>query len=133
MPVDNLVDLRSQFGPRGMRRFLREAALINGKWVFAERRIEVRNPASGALIGTVPDLGLNDMEHAIGTAAQALPAWKGLLPRERADRLLAWADAILEGKRELAALMTAEQGKPLADAQSEVEYGASFVRWFAEL
>jgi len=132
MPVDNLVDLRSQLGPRGARRFLREAALINGRWVLAERRIEVRNPANGNLVGTVPDLGVKDMQQAIASAAAALPAWKGLLPRDRADRLLAWADAILEGKRELAALMTAEQGKPLADAESEIEYGASFVRWFAE-
>ncbi len=132
MPVDNLVDLQSQRGPRAMRRFLREAALINGKWVLAERKIEVLDPASGALVGTVPDLDVNDMKEAIAGAVQALRAWKSLLPRERGNHLLAWADAILEGKRELAALMTAEQGKPLADALSEVEYGASFVRWFAE-
>lgn len=133
MPVDNLIDLRTALQPRGpASRYLREAALIDGKWTMAARTIEVRNPADDSRIGSVPDLTADDMKRAIAGARRALPQWKGLLPRQRGDLLLAWADAMLAAKRDLAALLTMEQGKPLADAEGEIEYGASFLRWFSE-
>jgi aspartate-semialdehyde dehydrogenase len=109
-----------------------ERAYVNGQWVSADRSIPVTNPATGAIVGVVPDLPVSEMTRAIEGAAHAFIAWKALLPRQRGDLLMAWADAILAAKAELAMLMTAEQGKPLPDAEAEIDYGASFVRWFAE-
>lgn len=133
MPLDNLIDLRAQFPRRGIaRRLLREYAYVNGRWVGASERITVANPATGEPVGTVPSLGVTDMAAAINGASDALADWKALLPRERGNLLLAWADAIFDAKADLGALMTMEQGKPLADAEAEIEYGAGFLRWFAE-
>ncbi|HEU0071450.1 MAG TPA: aldehyde dehydrogenase family protein, partial [Alphaproteobacteria bacterium] len=116
---------------------MRERAFVAGRWIGAvepegAQRIEVRNPSDGAVIGSVPALGLDAARHAIDAAQDAFPAWSRRLPRQRADILMAWHELILRHKDALTALMTLEQGKPLADAASEIDYAASFVRWFAE-
>jgi len=94
--------------------------------------IEVTDPASGASIGSVPSLGVDQARTAIEAAREALPGWRAFLPRQRADLLMEWRRLILANTEALAQLMTLEQGKPLADAAGEIEYGAEFVRWFAE-
>jgi aspartate-semialdehyde dehydrogenase len=111
---------------------LQTRAYCAGEWIDARQRIEVFNPADGALIASVPKLEAEHVRAAIDAAQQALPAWRALLPRRRADLLMAWRDQILANRDELAALMTLEQGKPLDDARGEIDYGAEFVRWFAE-
>jgi aspartate-semialdehyde dehydrogenase len=113
---------------------LREAALVGGRWIGADaaQPIVVRNPADGDVIGQVPRLAIDDVRHAIDIARDALSPWSRSLSRQRGDILMAWHAAILRHKDSLAALMTLEQGKPLADAAGEIDYAASFVRWFAE-
>ncbi len=108
------------------------AALIGGDWVTSANTFPVLDPASGAEIARVPDLGTAETEAAIGAAAAAFPAWSKKTAKERATILKRWFDLIVADTESLAALMTAEQGKPLAEARSEVAYGASFVEWFAE-
>lgn len=114
------------------RDWLRTRAYLAGAWVDAGERIEVANPADGRVVGSVPRLQAEHMREAIAAAAEALPAWRSLLPRRRADLLMAWREEMLAHCDALAALMTMEQGKPVADARGEIEYGAEFVRWFAE-
>jgi len=114
------------------RRVLRTKAFYGGRWVDSDARIEVRNPSNGALLDSVPRLNVGHMQAAIDEARAALPAWRGMLPRRRGDLLMAWRQLMLDNREALAALMTLEQGKPLADARSEIDYGAEFVRWFAE-
>lgn len=111
-----------------------QAAFCGGNWVTASDGmvIEVHDPADGVVIGRVPSLGLQDAQRAIDAAQQALPGWRKLLPQQRAELLENWYQLILRHREDLALLMTAEQGKPLHDARSEIDYAASFVRWFAE-
>ncbi len=120
----------------GLKRadLLREQALVGADWVDAEDGavLEVANPATGAVIGTVPKLSPKQVEEAIAIAARAQKAWAGLTAKERAARLRAWYEAIMNHADDLALLMTTEQGKPLAEAKGEVAYAASFVEWFAE-
>ena len=115
------------------RLLMRERAYVAGRWIAeSATRIAVRNPSTDAVMGSVPALGLDAARHAIDAAQDAFPAWSRRLPRQRADILMAWYELILRHKDSLAALMTLEQGKPLADAAGEIDYAASFVRWFAE-
>ncbi|MCC7274485.1 MAG: NAD-dependent succinate-semialdehyde dehydrogenase [Alphaproteobacteria bacterium] len=114
------------------RSLLREEACVGGTWIGAATSAPVRNPADGSVLGHVPNLDRAAVQGAIGAAARALPAWRGLLPRQRADHLMAWRAAILARADDLAMIVTLEQGKPLADARGEILYGAEFVRWFAE-
>ena len=109
-----------------------EQLLIGGRWVGAEseERFDVTNPATGEVVGTVPDGSEADVQGAIDAAADALEGWKSLSAIERARVLRRSADVIRERKDEIAAVMTAEQGKPLADAAGEVEYAANFLEWF---
>jgi succinate-semialdehyde dehydrogenase / glutarate-semialdehyde dehydrogenase len=109
-----------------------EQLLIGGRWVGAEseERFDVTNPATGEVVGTVPDGSEADVQGAIDAAADALEGWKSLPAIERARVLRRSADVIRERKDEIAAVMTAEQGKPLAEAAGEVEYAASFLEWF---
>ncbi len=120
----------------GLKRtdLLREQALIGADWVDAEDGsvLEVTNPATGAVIGTVPKLSPGQVEQAIAAAAEAHKSWARLTAKERAARLRAWYEAIMAHADDLALLMTTEQGKPLAEAKGEVVYAASFVEWFAE-
>ncbi len=113
---------------------LREAALIGDRWVEAADGavLEVTDPATGAVIGTVPKLAPEQVEEAIAVAAEAQKAWAALTAKERAARLRRWYELMLENADDLALLMTTEQGKPLAEAKGEVAYAASFVEWFAE-
>jgi succinate-semialdehyde dehydrogenase/glutarate-semialdehyde dehydrogenase len=109
-----------------------EQLLIGGNWVDARsgERFDVTNPATGELVGSVPDGSEEDVSAAIDAAAEALEGWKALPAIERARVLRRAADVIRERKDEIAAVMTAEQGKPLAEAAGEVEYSASFLEWF---
>ncbi|MEJ4047192.1 NAD-dependent succinate-semialdehyde dehydrogenase [Erwinia sp. SLM-02] len=113
---------------------LRVRCLINGEWISASdgRVIEVDNPASGKIIATVPSLTGSEAENAIAAAKAALPGWSRLAAKDRAAILRRWFTLIVENADDLAALMTAEQGKPLAEAKGEALYAASFVEWFAE-
>lgn len=112
----------------------RQQCHIDGRWVSAASgdSLEVYNPANGDLIGTVPVLSADEVTTAISAAATALRQWRARTAQERADRLLAWHDLILANKQDLATLMTLEQGKPLTESTGEIEYAASFIRWFAE-
>jgi succinate-semialdehyde dehydrogenase/glutarate-semialdehyde dehydrogenase len=109
-----------------------EQLLIGGEWVAAasEERFDVTNPATGEIVGSMPDGEQEDVQKAIDAAAAALDGWKGLAPIERARILRRAADVIRERKDDIAAVMTAEQGKPLAEAAGEVDYAASFLEWF---
>jgi aspartate-semialdehyde dehydrogenase len=110
------------------------AAFSAGQWVAASggAEIEVFDPADGAVIGRVPSLGLMETKQTIDAAQKAQVNWRTLLPQQRADLLQNWHDLMLQYREDLALLMTAEQGKPLEDARGEIDYAASFVRWFAE-
>jgi aspartate-semialdehyde dehydrogenase len=111
-----------------------QKAYCAGRWTGAasNARIDVYNPANGQIIGSVPSLDPAQMREAILAARSALPAWRRLLPRQRGDYLMRWHELVLQNQDGLAALMTAEQGKPFSDAAGEIEYGASFIRWFSE-
>jgi succinate-semialdehyde dehydrogenase / glutarate-semialdehyde dehydrogenase len=111
---------------------LRSQAYVNGAWADAGSTFEVRNPADGATIATVPNMGAAETHIAIDAASKAFPAWSAKTGKERAAILRAWFDLILAHADDLAAIMTAEQGKPLVEAKGEVQYGASFIEWFAE-
>jgi succinate-semialdehyde dehydrogenase len=115
-------------------RLFREQAYIGGKWTAAQdgKVIAVTNPATGAQLGVVPALGAAETEAAIAAAAAAFPAWRRLLPQQRAACLRRWYELMLAAKDDLALIMTLEQGKPLAEAEGEIAYAASFVEWFAE-
>ncbi len=112
----------------------REQALIDGRWRDADTggRCEVRNPASGALLGTVPDMAAAETRRAIDAAHAAFPAWAKKTAKERAQILHRMHDLMMQHQRDLAVLMTAEQGKPLAEALGEVAYSASYFEWFGE-
>jgi len=111
---------------------LRDAAYVGGEWVNAADRIEVRNPADGNVIASVPDMGGKGALSAVDGAQMALPHWKALTARERAKILRRWYHLILYHQEDLARLLTAEQGKPLREARDEVAYAAAFIEWFAE-
>ncbi|MDP5292142.1 NAD-dependent succinate-semialdehyde dehydrogenase [Oceanimonas sp. CHS3-5] len=113
-------------------RLVRELAYINGQWVHGRSDSPVFNPATNDVIGHVPRLDAEQVTHAVDAAQTAFADWRGLMADERAALLMRWHDLILEHKEDLATLMVLEQGKPRADAQGEIDYGASFVRWFAE-
>ncbi|HEY2274448.1 MAG TPA: aldehyde dehydrogenase family protein, partial [Steroidobacteraceae bacterium] len=113
---------------------LHTRAFVGGKWVDATSGAthQVLNPATREPIGTVPDMGAAEARRAIETAAQAFPAWAAQTARERAVLLRRWYDLIMANQEDLATLMTAEQGKPLAESKGEIAYAASFIEWFAE-
>ena len=108
------------------------AAFIDGLWVEGDSRFEVTNPADGAVLCRVADLGAAETTLAIAAAHRAFPAWAARTAKDRGAILRRWSDLILANADGLARLMTAEQGKPLAEARGEVVYGASFIDWFAE-
>ena len=112
----------------------RQQAYIDGAWVDADsgQTIAVNNPASGEILGTVPKLGGAETRRAIEAANRALPAWRALTAKERAQKLRRWFELLMENQDDLARLMTLEQGKPLAEAKGEIAYAASFIEWFAE-
>ena len=112
----------------------RQRAYIDGAWVTGgeERTLPVTDPATGEVIGQVPNLGTAETRRAIAAAEAAWPAWRALTAADRGQRLRRWQGLMLEHQEDLAQLMTAEQGKPLAEARGEIAYAASFLDWFAE-
>jgi succinate-semialdehyde dehydrogenase/glutarate-semialdehyde dehydrogenase len=113
---------------------LRADAYVNGTWVGAasRARFAVKNPATGDVIAEVAGLDGADARAAIEAANAAWPAWRARTAKERAGLMRKWFELILANQEDLARLMTAEQGKPLAETRGEVAYGASFIEWFAE-
>jgi succinate-semialdehyde dehydrogenase/glutarate-semialdehyde dehydrogenase len=111
---------------------LQTDALINGQWIQGASRFDIVDPATGHKLADVANLGPNDAEAAIAAANAAWPAWKAKTAKERSIILRKWFDLLMANQDDIARIMTAEQGKPLAEAKGEVAYGASFVEWFAE-
>ncbi|MDC8759565.1 NADP-dependent succinate-semialdehyde dehydrogenase [Janthinobacterium fluminis] len=107
---------------------------IDGQWLNADsgERTEVKNPATGETLGSIPTMGADETRRAIAAAGAAWPAWRKKSAKERAAILRKWHDLMLENADDLALIMTAEQGKPLAEAKGEIVYAASFIEWFAE-
>ncbi|WP_404385240.1 NADP-dependent succinate-semialdehyde dehydrogenase [Caenispirillum salinarum] len=115
-------------------KLLCKKAYIDGAWVDADggKTFEVTNPATGEVLANVPDMGADETRRAVEAAERAMPAWAAKTAKERANILRKWFNLIMENQDDLGLLMTAEQGKPLAEAKGEVAYGASFIEWFAE-
>ncbi|MBG6287619.1 MULTISPECIES: NADP-dependent succinate-semialdehyde dehydrogenase [Pseudomonas] len=115
-------------------KLFRQQAYIDGSWVDADngKTISVNNPATNEIIGTVPKMGADETRRAIEAADKALPAWRALTAKERANKLRKWFDLMIANQDDLARLMTIEQGKPLAEAKGEIAYAASFLEWFGE-
>jgi len=113
---------------------LREAAFINGEWCAADNdeKIRILNPANGSLVGEVPIMRAAETKQAIEAAAKAQPLWARKTAKERSVILRRFAEMMITHTDDLAVIMTAEQGKPLAEAKGEVAYAASFIEWFAE-
>ena len=113
---------------------LRQRSYIDGEWVDADNRgtLDVNNPATGTKLGTVPKMGVAETRRAIEAASVALPAWAKKTAKERAVILRRWYDLMIAHQDDLAAIMTAEQGKPLAESKAEILYAASFIEWFGE-
>jgi succinate-semialdehyde dehydrogenase/glutarate-semialdehyde dehydrogenase len=107
---------------------------VDGGWVDADSgaTFAVLNPASGEVVADVPRMGAAETRRAIEAAQRALPGWRGMLAKERAAIMRRWADLMMEHQEDLAALLTTEQGKPLAESRVEVAYAASFLEWFGE-
>jgi succinate-semialdehyde dehydrogenase / glutarate-semialdehyde dehydrogenase len=111
---------------------LRTDALIGGEWVAGAARFDVNDPATGLKLADVPNLGTPETLDAIAAADKAWPAWRAKTAKERHAVLMKWFSLIAANADDLARILTAEQGKPLAEARGEVVYGASFIEWFAE-
>ncbi len=112
----------------------REQCYVNGQWIGADsgETVAVTNPATGEKIGLIPKMGVAETRRAIEAANEAFPAWRARTAGERSAILRRWFELMLEHQEDLAVLMTAEQGKPLAEARGEIAYAASFLEWFAE-
>jgi succinate-semialdehyde dehydrogenase/glutarate-semialdehyde dehydrogenase len=112
----------------------RQQCYIDGKWVATSvgDSIDVTNPATGEVLGSVPSLGADETRTAIEAAAAALPLWRSQTGKERSAIMMRFYSLMMENQEDLAVLMTAEQGKPLAESRGEIAYSASFIQWFAE-
>ena len=115
-------------------KLLKERCYIDGAWALADggATLPVNNPATGETLGVIPAMGAGETRRAIQAAAAAQPAWAARTAKERANLLRRWFDLIIANQDDLAVLMTAEQGKPLAESKGEIAYAASFIEWFAE-
>jgi succinate-semialdehyde dehydrogenase/glutarate-semialdehyde dehydrogenase len=111
---------------------LESRALIGGEWLGGGKTFAVRNPATGAELAQVPDLDAAATRRAIDAAHAALPAWRKRTAKERAAILRKWHELMLANQEDLAQIMTAEQGKPLAESRGEIAYAAGFLEWFGE-
>ena len=118
----------------GNSKLFRQQCYVDGKWVDADDggTITVTNPADGAVLGTVPNFGAAETRRAIEAADKAWPAWRKMLAKDRANILRKWFNLMVEHNDDLARLMTAEQGKPLAESKGEVAYASAFIEWYAE-
>ena len=138
--LDNILGFEGKTMPRDLNfplsdmGLLKEQCYINGEWVDADSGavLEVTNKATGEIIGTVPKMGANETRRSIDAANNAMSAWRTKTAKERAGILRRWYELMLENQEDLALLMTAEQGKPLAESKGEILYAASFLEWFAE-
>jgi succinate-semialdehyde dehydrogenase/glutarate-semialdehyde dehydrogenase len=112
----------------------RQQCYIGGKWVATTvgDSLDVTNPATGEILGSVPNLGADETRAAIEAAAAALPLWRSQTGKERSAIMMRFYSLMMENQEDLAVLMTAEQGKPLAESRGEIAYAASFIQWFAE-
>ena len=110
----------------------RQACYVDGAWVEAKAGIDVDNPATGEIIGTVPKLGRAETRQAIDAAARAFPVWRAKTAKERAGVMRRWFELMMANQEDLALLMTTEQGKPLTESKGEVAYAAAFLEWFGE-
>jgi succinate-semialdehyde dehydrogenase/glutarate-semialdehyde dehydrogenase len=115
-------------------KLFRQLAYVNGEWAPADdgRTIDVTDPATGRVIGTVPNMGTAETRRAIEAAQAAQGPWAARTAKERAKILRKWFDLMMENQEDLARLLTAEQGKPITEARTEIAYAASFIEWFAE-
>ncbi len=113
---------------------LRQQAYIDGRWCDADsgKTAEVINPATGEKLGTIPMAGVAETRRAIEAGRIAQKAWAAKTAKERAAVLRRWFDLMMKHQDDLARILTAEQGKPFAEAKGEIAYGASFIEWFAE-
>ena len=113
---------------------LRHQCYVGGQWLDADSgaSLSVDNPATGEILGTVPKMGTAETRRAIEQANQALKAWRARTAKDRAALLRRWFELLMENQEDLAQIMTAEQGKPLAESRGEIAYAASFIEWFAE-
>ncbi|WP_417450227.1 NAD-dependent succinate-semialdehyde dehydrogenase [Kordiimonas sp.] len=111
---------------------LKAHAYIDGDWVSADTSFEVRNPATGDVLATLPDMGADETRAAIEAAEAAFKTWRKMLAKERSAILQKWFRLIMEAQEDLAQILTAEMGKPLTESRGEIAYGASFIEWFAE-
>src|SRR5258708_33739827 len=111
----------------------RQQCYVDGKWADADsgKSIPVNTPATGEILGTVPNMGATETRRAIEAANAAFPAWRAKAAKERANILRKWFDLMMANQEDLAKILTAEQGKPLAEARTDISYGASFIAWFA--
>ena len=112
----------------------RQQCYVAGRWIDADsgKTVAVNNPATGEILGTIPNTGAAETRRAIEAANAAWPAWRAKTAKERSVILRRWFDLMMANQEDLARLLTAEQGKPLAEARGEIAYGASFIEWFAE-
>ena len=115
-------------------KLFRQTCYVDGGWVNAPSgaTINVDNPATGEIIGTVPKLGAAETRQAIEAADRAMPAWRKKTAKERAGVMRRWYELMLQHQEDLARLMTIEQGKPLTESRGEVVYAAGFLEWFGE-
>ncbi|VVO39010.1 NADP-dependent succinate-semialdehyde dehydrogenase [Pseudomonas fluorescens] len=115
-------------------KLFRQQAYIDGVWADADngQTLKVNNPATGDIIGSVPKMGAAETRRAIEAADKALPAWRALTAKDRANKLRKWFDLMMANQEDLARLMTLEQGKPLSESRGEIAYAASFLEWFGE-
>lgn len=113
---------------------LRQQAYVDGQWVDADgkAKIAVTDPATDAVLGTIPDMGAAETRRAIAAADRVRKEWAALAARERSAILRRWFELMLDNADDLARIMTAEQGKPLSESRGEIRYAASFVEWYAE-
>jgi succinate-semialdehyde dehydrogenase/glutarate-semialdehyde dehydrogenase len=131
--MPNIAETAARLGLKDAS-LLRDRGFVNGEWIGADsgRTIEVTNPADGSVLGTVPEMGAEETRRAIEAANRAWPAWRALIAKERAKVLRTWYELMMANQEDLARILTAEQGKPLAEARGEIAYAASFIEWFAE-
>src|SRR5436190_23921321 len=113
-------------------KLFRQACYVDGAWVAGRATIDVDNPATGEIVGSVPKLGAAETRTAIAAAAHAFPAWRSKTAKERAYVMRRWFEFMMANQDDLATLMTTEQGKPLSESRGEVAYAASFLEWFGE-
>src|SRR5512133_3874956 len=116
------------------RELLRDELFVGGDWVAASdgARFDVTDPATGELVASVASATRDDTRRAIAAAAHAFPAWAALTAKHRSTVMRRWFDLIGEAADDLAAILTAEQGKPVAEAKGEILFGAAFIEWYAE-